>query len=99
MRTTTRDIFRSDNHAIKYNVCWLVSWERVSQKTDLGPWDLFLGPKNVLGPKRELLKSFELVFNVRKTKKIARFDGLEPQVCKDIKGTEVPKYPKKFRDS
>ena len=41
---------------------------------------------------------FEHVFNVRKTKRITKFVGLEPQHCEDIKGT-VPLEinPKGFR--
>ena len=33
--------------------------------------------------------------NVRKTKRIAKFDGLEPRCCEDIKGIVTPE---KFRD-
>jgi len=34
--------------------------------------------------------AFELVFNGRKTKRIAKFDGLEPRRFKDIKGIVAP---------
>ena len=32
-----------------------------------------------------------MVFNLRKTKRIAKFDVLEPGHCKDIKGILAPK--------
>ena len=34
---------------------------------------------------------FEHVFNVRKTKRIGKFDGLEPWRCEDIKAVVAPK--------
>ena len=38
-----------------------------------------------------------ILFNVRKTKRIAKFDGLEPRRCKDIKGIVAPEIgPKAF---
>ena len=37
------------------------------------------------------------VFNVRKTKTIAKFEGLEPRSCEDIKGIVAPEIgPKSF---
>lgn len=36
-----------------------------------------------------------IVFNVRKAKKIAKFDGLEPQRCEGIKGIVLPKIGSK----
>ena len=37
------------------------------------------------------------VFNIRKTKRIAKFDGLEPRRCEDIKGIVAPEIdPKSF---
>ena len=52
------------------------------------------------GPERPVFKlqsacfeklMFEDVFNVRKTKRIAKFDGLEPRRCEHIKGIVAPK--------
>ena len=41
--------------------------------------------------------AFEDVFNERKTKRIAKFDGLEPRRFKDIKGIVAPEIgPKGF---
>ena len=41
---------------------------------------------------------FEHVFNVRKTKRIGKFDGLEPWHCKDIQGIVAPEIgPESFR--
>ena len=34
---------------------------------------------------------FSHVFNVGKTKRVAKFDVLEPRGCKDVNGTEAPK--------
>ena len=40
---------------------------------------------------------FEHFFSVRKTKRTAKFDGLEPQRCEDIKGIVAPEIgPKSF---
>ena len=40
---------------------------------------------------------FEHVLNVRKTKRIAKFDGLEPRRCEDIKVIVAPEIgPKSF---
>ena len=40
---------------------------------------------------------FERVFNVRKTKRIGKFDGLEPRRCEDIKGIVASEIaPKSF---
>ena len=40
---------------------------------------------------------FYHVFKVRKTKRIEKFDGLEPRRCEDIKGTETHEVgPKSF---
>ena len=39
---------------------------------------------------------FEHIFDARKTKRIAKFDVLEPRCCKDIKGNR--NRPEKFRD-
>ena len=37
------------------------------------------------------------MFNARKTKRIAKFDGLEPRPCEDIKATVAPEIgPKSF---
>ena len=37
------------------------------------------------------------VFNIRKTKRIAKSDGLEPRRCEDIKGIVAPEIdPKSF---
>ena len=41
--------------------------------------------------------AFEHVFNGRKIKRIAKFDGLEPRRLKDIKGIVAPEIgPKSF---
>ena len=38
-----------------------------------------------------------MFFNVRKTKRIAKFGGLEPRRCEDIKGIVAPEIgPKSF---
>ena len=37
------------------------------------------------------------VFNIRKTKRIAKFEGLEPRRCEDIKASVAPEIgPKSF---
>ena len=39
------------------------------------------------------------VFNIRKTRRIAKFEGLEPRRCKDIKAIVAPEIgPKSFLD-
>ena len=68
-------------------------------------WGLFLeSPENFSGPEKPVVKLqsacfekliSEYVFNARKTKRIAKLDGLEPRRCEDIKGIVVPE---KFRD-
>ena len=41
--------------------------------------------------------AFEHAFNGRKTKRVAKFDGLEPRRFKDIKGIVAPEIgPKSF---
>ena len=68
---------------------------------------LFLeSPANFSGPKSQLYKLqsacfekliFSHVFNVRKTKTIAKFDDLEPRRCEDIKGVVTPEIsPESF---
>lgn len=62
--------------------------------------------QDFFGPKKTVLKLqstffekliFSQVFNVGKTKRIRKFDDLESQHCKDIKGMVVPKIgPKSF---
>ena len=43
---------------------------------------------------------FEHVFNARKTKRIAKFDSLEPRRCEGIKGIVAPEIgPKSFGTS
>ena len=40
---------------------------------------------------------FSRVFNVRKTKRLAKFDSLEPRRCEDVKGIVGPERdPKSF---
>ena len=40
---------------------------------------------------------FKHILNVRKTKRIAKFDGLEPRSCEDIKLIVAPEMgPKSF---
>ena len=71
---------------------------------ELGP--VFRKPRELFGPEKPLAKLqsacfkkliFYNVFNVRKIQRIAKFDGLEPRRCEDIKGivaTEIG--PKNF---
>ena len=70
----------------------------------LGPvsrrsWELFGPEKPVVKLQSTCFEKmiFSHVFNVRKTKKIAKFDGLEPGRCEDIKGIVAPEMgPKSF---
>ena len=70
-----------------------------------------LGPvsqksRELFGPEKLVVKLqsacfekliFLHVFNIRKTKRIAKFDGLEPRRCEDIKGIVAPEIdPKSF---
>ena len=65
--------------------------------------------RQLFGPEKSVVKLqsacfeklfLEYVFNVRKTKKIAKFDGLEPRRCEDIKGIVTPEIgPKSFGTS
>ena len=64
-----------------------------------------LGPvsrrsRDLFGPEKPVVKLqsayfekliLQHVFNVRKTKRIAKFDGLEPRRCEDIKGIVAQK--------
>ena len=53
----------------------------------------FLKLRELFGPKKAVCKQKSWsyhVFNKRTTKRIAKFEGLEPQCCKDIKGTVAP---------
>ena len=71
-----------------------------------GLWDLFLESRDLFGPEKLAVKLqsacfekliFLHVFNIRKTKRIAKFDGLEPRRCEDIKGIVAPEIdPKSF---
>ena len=61
----------------------------------LRPRGLFLeSPENLAGPKSHLSNCnplfFKHAFDTRKTKRIAKFDGLEPRRCEDIKGIVAP---------
>ena len=63
-----------------------------------------LGPvsrksRELLGPEKQAVKLqsacfekliFLHVFNIRKTKRIAQFEGLEPRHCEDIKAVVAP---------
>ena len=63
--------------------------------------------RELLGPEKAVVKLhsacfekliFLHVFNIRKIKRISRFEGLEPRRCEDIKGIVVPRNrPEKFR--
>ena len=68
----------------------------------LRTWGPFLdSPENFSGT-RSLLSNcnpliFLHVFNIRKTKRIAKFEGLEPRRCEDIKAVVAPEIgPKSF---
>ena len=66
--------------------------------------ETFLGPisrksPDLFGPEKLVVKLqsacfekliFLHVFNIRKTKTIAKFEGLEPRCCEDIKGIVAP---------
>ena len=73
-------------------------------------WSPFLeSPENFSGPEKLVVKLqstcfeeliFLHVFNIRKTLRIAKFDGLEPRRCEDIKGIVAPEIdPKSFGTS
>ena len=60
---------------------------------------LFLeSPVNVSGPESQLFRLQSACFeNVRKTKRTANFDGLEPRRCENVKGIVDPETgPKSF---
>ena len=77
----------------------------LSQPTILQPvsWKA----RELFGPKKPVFQlqctcfeelTFEHVFNVRKIKRTAKFDGLEPGYLEDITGIVAPKIgPKSFR--
>ena len=62
--------------------------------------------RELLGPEKLVIKRqsacfekliFLHVFNIRKTKRIAKFEGLEPRLCEDIKAVVAPEIgPKSF---
>ena len=62
--------------------------------------------REIFGPEKLVVKlqsacfeklTFLHVFNIRKTKRIAKFDGLEPRRYEDIKGIVTPEIdPKSF---
>ena len=62
--------------------------------------------RELFGPEKVVVKLqsacfekliFLHVFNIRKTKRIAKFDGLEPRRCEDVKGIVAPEIdPKSF---
>ena len=71
---------------------------------DLGP--VSRKYRELFGPEKQVIKLqsayfekliLQYVFNVRKPKRIAKFHGLEPLRCEDIKGIVSPKIgPKSF---
>ena len=62
--------------------------------------------RELYGPEKKVVKLqsaclekliFLHVFNIRKTKRIAKFEGLEPRRCEDIKAMVAPEIvPKSF---
>ena len=83
----------------------------ITQMTFFNQGRLLLGPvsrksRELFGPEKLVVKLqsacfekliFLHVFNIRKTKRIAKFDGSEPRRCKDIKGIVAPEIdPKSF---
>ena len=72
--------------------------------TDQGP--VSRKSRELFGPEKQVVKLqsaclekliFLHVFNVRKTKRIAKFEGLEPRRCEDIKAMVAPEIvPKSF---
>ena len=62
--------------------------------------------REIFGPEKPVVKlqsarfeklTFLHVFNIRRTKRIATFDGLEARRCEDIKGIVAPEIdPKSF---
>ena len=62
--------------------------------------------RELFGPEKLVVKlqsarfeklTFLQAFNIRKIKRIAKFEGLEPRRCEDIKGIVVPDIgPKSF---
>ena len=71
-----------------------------------GLWDLFLESRDLFGPKKLAVKLqsacfekliFLHVFNIRKNKRIAKFEGLEPRRFEGIKAIVAPEIgPKSF---
>ena len=71
---------------------------------DLGP--VSRKSRGLFGPEKLVVKLqsayfekliFLHVFNIRKIKRIAKFEGLEPRRCEDIKGIVAPERdPKSF---
>ena len=76
----------------------------LSRNRPLGP--VSRKSRELFGPEKLVVKLqsacfekliFLHVFNIRKTKRIAKFDGLEPRRCEDIKGIVAPEIdPKSF---
>ena len=84
------------NSKTNCNIQWIVIYQGpVSRKS-----------RELFGPEKLVIKlqsaRFEKlirlhVFNIRKTKWIAKFEGLEPWRCEDIKGIVAPEIgPKSF---
>ena len=88
-------------HQIFSHTCFWVPEKAVSFIS----WGLSLeSSENFFGPERPVVKLqsaffekliFLVVFNVRKTKRIAKFDGLEPRRREDIKGIVSPAIGRK----
>ena len=59
--------------------------------TVLGPEEPFVNLQSTCFEK----VIFKRVLNVRKSKRIAKFERLEPRRCEDIKGIVAPKWARK----
>ena len=83
-------------YVVAYNSLWPLQGP-VSRKSR----ELFGAEKLVVKLESACFQTliFQRVGNARKTKRIAKFDGLEPRCCEDIKGIGAPRNrPEKFRD-
>ena len=71
----------------------VVFWGPVSRKSLALFWPEKLVVKLQSACFEQLI--FSPVFNIRKTKKIAKFEGLEPRHCEDIKAIVAPEIGRK----
>ena len=76
-------------------------FQNLQEKRVLKVSDTVLGPeKPVVNLQSACFEKllFKRAFNVRKSKRVAKFEGLEPGRCEDIKGIVAPEMgPKSFR--